>query len=556
MAKPSLIASDTTVLAAAGVALAMAAIAVPALQPKAATAALTPICRAPHGASTVRSGYGSVSFANTCSAAVQPALQLAVAKLHSFEAEASDFTNVAKRDPGCAIAWWGAAMSARGNPLGGALDAQSLATGRRDVDKALAVKTASPREKALIGAMDTYYRAYPDTIARGRAYSDKMDAVHTAYPDDPDIAALDGLAIVEGVDLNDKTFARQKRAGAILEAVMQAHPENPGAPHYLIHAYDYTALAPLAVHAAEVESKISPASSHAQHMPSHIWSMLGRWDASIDANRRSEFIAEPDSAHDPVKGDIVFGHAFDFIAYARLQKGEDRHVAQDLVALRGKGGQELGGSEGGMPTIVVARYALERGDWADAARVPVPGNDPFDAVLARFARAYGAARAGDVAQAKTEVTALKALRGPVAREAGEYWGQFVDIYADAAAAWILKDEGHADAALAMARKAADADDGHEKHIYLENKILPMREALGDMEAELAHPREALAAYEGSLTLAPDRYRSYLGAAQAAEAFGDRAAAKAWSEKLLALAKDGDKARPGWGIAEAIHAKSG
>ena len=547
MARSGTSATNATAATAAGALLALAAAAFPAVQTRAATA---PICRAPHAASTAASGYGTVSFANTCAAAVQPALQLAIAKLHSFEAEASDFTGVARRDPSCAIAWWGAAMAARGNPLGGALDAESLAAGRRDVDKALAAKTASPREKALIGAMDTYYRAYPNTIARGRAYSDRMDAVHAAWPDDPDIAALDGLAIIEGVDLDDKTYARQKRAGAILQAVMAAHPENPGAPHYLIHAYDYTALAPGAVHAAEVEPTISPASSHAQHMPAHIWSMLGRWDQSIEANRRSEYVAEPASEHDPVKGDIVFSHAFDFIAYARLQKGEDKHVAQDLIALRDKTGPD-----GGMPTIVVARYMLERGDWRDAAKVPVP-TDAFDAVLARFARAYGAARAGEVAQAKAEVAALKALRAPVARDAGAYWGQFVDIYADAADAWILKDEGQSEAALALMKKAAAADAGHEKHIYLENKILPMGESLGDMEAALGHPKEALAAYEASLTLAPNRYRSFLGAAQAAEAAGDTAAAKVWAERLLALAKDGDKARPGWGIATAMMGRDG
>lgn len=535
MARPSSIMSQTGLLTASGALLAVVVVSIPAPPPRAATA---PICRAPHGVSTAASGYGAVSFSNTCSAAVQPALQLAIAKLHSFEAEASDFTSVARRDPRCAIAWWGAAMSARGNPLGGALDAQSLAAGRRYVDKALSVKAASPRERALVGAMDTYYRGYADTIARGRAYSDRMDAVHAASPDDPDIAALDGLAIIEGVDLNDKTYARQKRAGAILQGVMAAHPENPGAPHYLIHAYDYTALAPEAVHAAEVESTIAPASSHAQHMPAHIWSMLGRWDNSIEANRRSEYIAEPASDHDPVKGDIVFGHAFDFIAYARLQKGEDRHVAQDLVALRGKSGPE-----GGMPTIVVARYALERGDWRDAARVPAPANDPFDAVLARFARAYGAARAGDIAQARMELAALAALRGPVAQSAGEYWGQFVDIYVAEAGAWILKDEGKADAALGLARRAADADDGHEKHIYLENRILPMREALGDMETELGHPKEALAAYRTSLKLAPDRYRSYLGAAKAADAMGDGAAARGWWQKLVDLSRDGDGTRP-------------
>ena len=532
--RPSKLLRSTTYLSLAG------AIALfPIQTPDASLATTAHLCSVPQGRSTA-SGYGTVHFANSCSAAVQPALQLAIAKLHSFEAEPTDFIAIGKRDAGCAIAWWGAAMSARGNPLGGSLGATSITAGRYDVRRALAAaKDATPRERDLIAAMEIYYRSYPDQIARGRAYADKMDAVRAAYSDDPDIAALDGLAIIEGVDLNDKTYARQKRAGAILKAVMAAHPENPGAPHYLIHAYDYTALAPEAVQAAEVEAKISPASSHAQHMPSHIWSMLGAWDRSIDANRRSEYIADAATGHDPVKGDIVYEHAFDFIAYARLQKGEDLHVAQDLAAMRSQG----------MPTIVVARYALERGDWADAAKVPVPTNDAFDAALARFARAYGAARAGNAAQAESEVQALEALRAPVAQGAGEYWGIFVDIYVEAAKAWLAKAQGHPDAALALMKQAAATDDGHEKHIYLENKILPMRESLGDMELALGHPKEALAAYRQSLSLAPNRYRSFLGAAEAADAASDPAAAKAWGAKLLVLAGDGDKTRPGWRIAE-------
>ena len=519
-------------------------VAVVAMFPAASVAAIARQCSAPPAAaSTATSGYGTVRFANSCSAAVQPALQLAIAKLHSFEADPSEFATVARHDPRCAIAWWGAAMSQRGNPLGGELDPKDYKRGRLDVDKAQAAEAyASSRERGLIAAMDVYYRPYKDTIARGRAYSDKMDAVHAAYPDDPDIAALDGLAIIEGVDLNDKTFSRQKRAGVILQEVMKAHPENPGAPHYLIHAYDYAPLASQAVHAAEVESKISPASSHAQHMPSHIWSMLGEWDKSIAANRRSGFVADPSSNRDPIKGDIVYEHAFDFIAYARLQKAEDRHVAEDLVATRAKGG---------MPTVVVARYALERGDWGDAAKVPVPTNDAFDAGLARFARAYGAARAGNVAQAETELQALRALRKPVAEGAGEYWGVFIDIYAKTAEAWLLKAQGKPDAALALMREAATQDDGHAKHIYLENKILPMRESLADMELALGHPREALADYQDSLKLQPNRYRSFIGAAEAAKAAGDPAAARDWSAKLLTLAKDGDHARPGWQFAQAL-----
>ena len=492
--------------------------------------------------------YGTVHFANSCAPAAQAPLNLAIAKLDSFEAEPTDFAEPLRRDKHCAIAWWGAAMTARGNPLGGMLDADEIAKGKAYVAKAQADEAhATPREKGLIEAMAVYYGAFPDNLARARAYSDKMDALHAAYPDDPDLAAFDGLAITEGADLNDKTYARQKRAGAILEQVMRTHPENPAAPHYLIHAYDYPALAPMAVHAAEIYPTLATASSHAQHMPGHIWSMLGEWDKSIAANRQSEYVAEPSSAHDPVKGDIVFEHAFDFIAYARLQKGQDGWVGRDLAGLRASGQA--------MPTVDLARYTLERDDWRDAARVPVP-IDAFDAVLARFTRAYGAARAGDVAQAETELAALRALRGPIARAAGEYWAQSDDIYASVAQAWILKAQGKDDQALALMRTAATADDGHGKHIYLENKLMPMRESLADMELATGHAGQALADYRESAKLSPNRYRTYLGEARAAAAAGDKAAAREGFEKLNALAKDGDHARPGDAEAKAYLAANG
>ena len=496
-------------------------------------AGATPRICAASGGLQGRLSYGVVHFANSCKAAVQPALQLQIAKLHSFEADASGFVAVAARDPGCAIAWWGAAMAARGNPIGDAVDAKTLKFGHSLVDHAAAIKTMTPREEALVEAMDVYYRPYRDQMTRARAYAGRMDALHKAYPDDPDIGAFDGLAIIEGVDLNDKTYSRQKRAGAVLEAVMKAHPENPGAPHYLIHAFDFPALAPGAIRAAEVYPTLATASSHAQHMPAHIWSMLGAWDKSIAANRRSGFVADAAVANGPVAGDIVFEHAFDFIAYARLQKGEDRHVGADLAASQAKKD---------MPTVVAARYALERDDWGDAARFAVP-DDVFDAVLAHFTRGYGAARAGKIDEAKQEIEALRALHDPIAEGAGAYWAQSDDIYVEAVQAWILKAEGKDEAALAAMREAARADDAHGKHIYLENKLLPMRESLADMELALQKPLDALTDYEASLTLAPNRYRSFAGAARAAEAAGDLSAARDWWTKLSALAKDGDHARP-------------
>ena len=499
-------------------------------------------CAAPPAKDEVsaRAGYGTVHFANSCSAAAQPALQLEVARLHSFEAAVSRFEAVTKRDPGCAIALWGAAMSARGNPLGGVLGDADLATGRRLVDEAVALNTGTPREKALIGAMDVYYRPYPNQTTRARAYADVMDRVRAANPDDPDVAAFDGLAIIEGVDLQDKTYARQKRAGAILEEVMAAHPDHPGAPHYLIHAFDYTALAPQAVHAATVYSAIATASSHAQHMPSHIWSMIGAWDKSIEANRRSGALLDQAAARSAVRGDTVYEHAYDFIAYARLQRGEDRHVAADLASQ----GRDA-------PVIVEARYPLERGDWAAAAAGPAMAHDPCDLALARCPPASGAARLGDVARAVVEVKALEATRPAVRAAEGEYWAVFVDIYAKAARAWLLKAQGRAPDALAAMAQAAALDDGHEKHIYLENKILPMRESLGDMQLSLGHPAEALQAYTESLKLAPNRFRALFGAASAAEALGDKETARLWFAKLAALAQPGDRARPQLRTAQAF-----
>jgi tetratricopeptide (TPR) repeat protein len=248
-----------------------------------------------------------------------------------------------------------------------------------------------------------------------------------------------------------------------------------------------------------------------------------------------------------VRGDIVFAHAFDFIAYARLQRGEDKQVFDDLAALK---------DDNNAPVIVQARYPLERGDWLGSAAVSVPTGDPFDVALARFARAYGAARSGDARNAEIELKALQATRPLVRDSEGEYWAVFVDIYAKTVDAWLARAKGKDAEALALMQQAAAMDDGHEKHIYLENKILPIRASLGDMPAGLGHPAEALAAYEASLKLAPNRYRAFLGAAKAAEALGDKAATRAWYQRLVDLSGPGDKARPGFVAAQAYLATNG
>ena len=488
---------------------------------------------APQSTAAQGGGYGVVDFKNGCSAGVQSALQQAVAELHAFAASPNVFEKIARADPTCAIAWWGAAMATRGNPLAGAPDAGALRAGRGFVDRAKGIG-AGERERALIGALDVYFRTYPDQQARARAYAAAMEPLYRAQPEDADIASFYALALLEGVDLGDQTYARQRQAGRILEQVLAQHPDHPGALHYLIHAYDYAPLAAQALPAARRFGTIAPASMHAQHMPAHIFTILGLWEESIAANLRSTAVWRPESKGQRVGGDIADDHAFDFIAYARLQLAQDRHVRDDLDQIRRNGKPD---------TLGEARYALERGDWAAAMAVAVPTDAPFDAAIARFARGYGAARLGDAARARTEWEALNALRDPVARSAGDYWAGFVDIYARAIEAWIEKAEGRPHVARAIMREAANWDDGREKHILLENKLVQMREVYGELLLAVGLPSNAGRAFEKSLAHAPNRFRSIAGAARAAAAQNDAAAATRWYGMLAALAANADSERP-------------
>ena len=484
-----------------------------------------------HKASGEPVTFGAIAFENSCARAVQAEFRAAVAMLHSFAAEAKQFVDLAKRDPSCAIAWWGAAMAARGNPLAGELDRDQLKAGQQYLAQAQPLKT-SPRERAYLDAMGTYYREYPNggQLARARAYEIAMERVFRAYPDDEEAAAFYGLAIVEAVDLNSRNYDQQLKAGQVLEALLARHPDHPGGLHYLIHAYDFAPLAERGLPAARRYATAAPASYHARHMPAHIFTMLGLWDESIRANRESNAVIDPDHADDAIGGDIAYLHAFDFIAYARLQLAQDRQVAADLAALR---------QAGRAATLMQARYVLERGDWQAAADLP-PANDAgFDDVTAHLARGLGAARLGEVNAARAELGALQALRGAVEQASGAYWAGFVDIYARALDGWIAKADGRPDDGLKAISEAADLDDAREKSIEMENKILQVRELLGEYLLEIGRPVAAEAAFAQSLQNAPNRYRSFLGAARAARAAGDVPKARGYYRKLLTLTLKAD-----------------
>jgi hypothetical protein len=487
---------------------------------------------------------GTVSFPISCNADVQPRFTRAVALLHSFWYEEAEkaFVDIAKADPACGIAWWGAAMSNYHEVWPSPYSPAELARGMSEAQKAESIGAKTAREKGYINAIAAFYRDGDkvDIVPRARAYEAGMEQLTKDFPNDDEAAILYGLALVaHGMSTpGDKTYAYQRQAADIFNRLLVTHPDHPGIAHYLIHSFDYPSLAPLALNAAYAYAKIAPSSPHALHMPSHIFVRLGMWKETIDSNLSSANAAREYAARaHPGAMSFDMLHADDYLAYAYLQRGEDEKVRQltdELSAVKALDVESFAGYYA--LAAVPARFALERRRWADAAALTVrPAEFPWDRyayaeAITWFARAVGAARAGDPARARADVERLKQLR----QKLNPYWAQQLDIQIHAADGWIAHAEGHNDDAEAALRAAADLEDSTEKSPVTPGSILPAREMLGDFLLEVNQPRKALDAYERSLKDSPNRLNGLSGAARAAQLAGDREKARGYYVQVAKL----------------------
>lgn len=498
--------------------------------------------------------YGQVHFPISCSAQAQQQFEKALAMLHSFHFPATGraFTAIATAEPDCAMAWWGIAISQRLNPLVQPFPPDALRRGWEAIQKARAAPQRTAREHDWIEAMAVFFQDYDHVAQRDRtlAYEAAMERLAAKYPDDDEAEIFYALAINEAVDLSDKTYARQLKAGAILERLAARLPDHPGVTHYLIHTYDYGPLAERGLAAARRYAAIAPASGHALHMPSHIFSTLGLWKEAIPADLAAiasytEYFGkmDPNVAGKPTLIPRIY-HSVDFLTNAYMQLAQDRKAAELLEPYR---------SVTEPPPLIYAfhtgfaaafvRYAFDRSAWAEAAVLPVPKTPyPQAEAISWFGRAIGAARSGDPAGAKVDLQRIQALGSKLAEAGDVYWNGQVKIEETAAAAWIALAEEQRSEAVRLMREAADLEDRAEKHIAMENRLSPMREMLGEMLLATDQPAGALREFEASLKVAPNRYRSIAGAAKAAETL-DRQAARLWYGRLLQLTADADTERP-------------
>jgi hypothetical protein len=498
---------------------------------------------------------GQVSFPTSCAPAVQTSFERGVALLHSFwyiEA-AKAFSSVAQADPDCAIAYWGLALS-QWTQIWAPPQPAALKRGLEAVEKAKAAGAKTARERDYIAAAEAFFKD-ADTVdhrTRAQAYGRAMEQLYARYPADREAAIFYALALQATADPHDKTYANQRKSAALAEQVFAAEPNHPGAAHYIIHAYDYPPIAKQGLGAAGRYAQFAPTVPHALHMPSHIYVLLGMWPETIASNVQAA-AAEKDRGNPDDRM-----HALDYLVYGYLQQAQDAEAkkivdeARGIVAELAARNYNSGRATAAFAVAAIeARWAMERGRWAEAAAIePRPSRFAHTDAMIHFARAVGAARIGNVAQARAETDRLAALRDTLQANKDGYWTEQVEIQRRAAAAWTARAEGKADEALALMRSAAALEATTEKHNISPGPIALARELLGDMLMEMREPGKAIAEYEAALAIAPNRFKTLHGLGRAAELAGDRDRARAAYGKLLAVAARSDGSRP-----ELVQAKA-
>jgi hypothetical protein len=514
-------------------------------------------------------GAGKVTFPITCAPDVQSDFARGVALLHSFFYEEARrvFTSVAERDPKCAMAQWGIAMT-WWHPIWTPPTPDEMHAGKAAIEKAMAINAGSDRERGFITALNAYYNT-PDSSSaapvgqschgpvgprdRVIAYEKAMRQLRDKYPDDFEVQTFYAFAVLATgyATPNDTSLSKQLEAADILEKLWKQNANHPGVVHYLIHSYDYPQLAQRGLSAAQTYDSIAPWVPHALHMPSHIFTRLGMWDESIAANRASAEASRAYAAmrhRDATEAEDL--HALDYMAYSYLQEGQDSEAKKivDVAAKVRKTNPALEFSAAYALAAIPTRYAFERNDWAAAANLAIPdlphwSSFPFMEALIEYGHALGRAHTGDLDGARKAIARMQQLRDETKDPKFDYFKSHLDLQMQAASAWVAAAEGKKTEAIGMLRQAADSEDILGKHPVSPGAFVPIREQLGTLLLELGQPKEAQREFEAALKIYPGRFRGLYGAAQAAEQAGDHEDANRYYTKLSAQTSKAGDSRP-------------
>ncbi len=498
---------------------------------------------------------GEVNFPVSCNTRAQTEFNRAMALFHSFwfGPAKKSFARVLEHDPACGMAHWGIAIMSMGNPFTWASNPAAAKAGAPAAAEALRVGARSQRERDYITALSALFKDWETTEFRPRAlaFEQAMERLTRKYPKDEEARILYALALNVTALPSDKAATKQLAAAAVLEPLFKKHPRHPGVAHYLIHTYDYAELAGRGLPAARAYGTIAPSVPHALHMPSHIFSRVGLWPEMVEGNRASYLAAKAELD----EGTLGIGaydalHAMDYMVFGHLQQAQDK-AAKALVdeagAIRKVNVENFPAAYAF--AAIPARFALERGDWRQAAGLKLTPAElawhkfPQSEAILVFARGLGAARIGELDAARRDVERLEALKATLTATKNAYWAGQTDFQIQTVNAWIALAEKRNELAVQLMRAAAEAEEASDKHPVTPGNVVPSRELLGEMHLALGQPAQALLEFERSLVRDPNRFRGIHGAARAAEASGNAGAAAKYYLKLLAMSAARDAERP-------------
>lgn len=499
--------------------------------------------------------FGTVNFITSCSQKTKKDFDLAIALLHSFEYDEAEkvFAKIIDDEPECAMAYWGVAMANYHQVWPSPPTPEELEKGNKAISVAQSLTQKSIIETDYINAIAQFYKDWNTIDHRTRSlnFAKAMEKIYKEYPTDKEASIFYALALVGSANPADKTYSNQRKAGKILTDLYPDEPNHPGIVHYIIHSYDYPELAKLALPAARKYASIAPASAHAQHMPSHIFTRLGLWDECIHSNRTSTSSAKCYAENAGIKGhwDEEL-HGMDYLVYAYLQKGENKLAKQQCEYL--KNIQEVYPSNFKVAyafAAIPSRYCLENKLWKEAATLEIRPADfpwqkfPWQKAIFHFTRLMGSAHTGNTNLARTELKKLNAIYDTLSAQKDVYKANQVLIQIKTGGAWILLAEGKNMEALQQMQLAADMEDKTEKSPVTPGEVLPAKELLADMLLQLNKPAEALAAYEADLKKHPNRFNGLYGAGLASERTNNSEKAKNYYQQLKAVANSPLASRP-------------
>jgi len=477
---------------------------------------------------------GKVNFPTSCTAEVQPAIEKGLALLHSFQYTESEqtFAAAAGREPKCAVAHWGKAMALY-RQLWDFPNDKTLKEGRKDIEKAQKLHPATAREQGFLNAAAAFFQkkskmAHAD---RTSAYSFVLEHFYSENPGDAEIGSFYALSLVSLAEEDVDTTANRKKAISILDPLLQQHPGHPGVAHYMIHATDRPEFAAQGLDAAHRYAALALDSSHALHMPSHVFVRLGLWQDSIASNLAASASAAH-AAEMHLAESHYQVHAMDFLSYSYLQSGQEakaREVIEHTSHVVGASDEDKADQRANL----AARTALELHRWKEAAALPIPAIRKNWHDTTYWARAIGAARSGDVAGAESDVkelTRLVADREKRSKKSGYTVSTEKATDLREAEAWLVFAKGKSGEALEELRAAADRQDKDGG----ESVGIPAREMLADMLLELKRPAEGIVEYKMVLKNSPNRFDGLLGAARSSQAIGDTNGAQSFYVKLAQI----------------------